>query len=307
MMTFSPLPLCRMFAALILFGAFAVTVQAQQKPITPEKAMMMGYVEDFLMNKAGEITMRQSLEWGGVQTDNEGNRTIRYKFEALIRDKENMLFYCDFTFDKDGNYVGTKHVEGFPKPAEKPDVTTLDGVKKLVEKFFAQNFRDITTRKTVQWGEMEKQENGHVALVYRYEAVLWEEDITLDERRFVFDKEGQVVSFDRTSKDFPKTIGKVENKWDVSTLEAVKKLVEKFFSQNYMDISARKMIRWGDIEKHDDGSVSLVYCYEATIQGKDKIVRQQRFTFDKNGKFVKVEDFDDAHDPRHSTSSEAKQ
>jgi len=196
MSTFLHFPLCRTFAALILFGAFALSVQAQPKPITPEKAMMMGYVEDYFNHNARDITMRKSLEWGEVKTNDKGNRTIRYKFEALIWDKDRFIFCSDFTFDKDGNYVSMTHIEGFPQPVEKPDVTTLDGVKKLVEKFFTQNYRDI---------------------------------------------------------------------------------------------SARRMIRWGELEKHDDGSVSLVYCYEATIRGKDNIIREERFTFDKNGKFVKVE------------------
>jgi len=202
---FSQFPLCRLFAALVFFGVFALAVQAQPQPqpITPEKAMMMGYVEHFFMHNARDITMRKSLEWGEVKTDDKGNRTIRYTFEALIWDKDRLIFCFDLTFDKDGKIVDMLRVEGFPKPVEKPDVTTLEGVKKLVEKFFSQNFRDITARKTVNWGELEKHENGNVSLVYRYEATIWDEDIILDERRFTFDKDGNVVSFART-EGFPK-------------------------------------------------------------------------------------------------------
>jgi hypothetical protein len=234
---FLQFPLCRTFAALIFLGAFALAIQAQPKPITPEKAMMMGYVEHFFMNNARDITMRRSLEWGDVQTDNEGNRTIRYKFEALIWDKDRILFYFDLTFDKDGNFVNLNHVEGYPKPVEKPDGTTLEGVKKLVEQFFSRNFIDITARKTVNWGELEKHENGNVSLIYRYEATIWDENIILDERRFTFDKDGNFVSCDRT-EGFPKEVGKVVR--DISTLEAVKKLVERFFSQNFKDITPER-------------------------------------------------------------------
>ena len=287
MTMFSQFPLCRMFAALMMVGAFALTAYAQPKPITSEKAMMMGYVEYFFMTNARDITMRKSLEWGEVQTDDEGNRTIRYKFEALIWDKDRVLFCFDLTFGKDGNLVKMTPLEGFPKPVEKPDVTTLEGVQKLVEKFFSQNFVDITARKTIRWGELEKHENGQVSLVYRYEATIRDESVILDERRFTFDKEGNTVSWDRTSADFPKEEGKVVQ--DVSTLEAVQKLVERFFTQNYIDITARKTLRWGEPEQHEDGSVSLVYCYEATIRNGDKIILEQRFTFDKNGGFVNVE------------------
>ena len=172
----------------------------ERKPITPDKAMMMGYVEDFFENNARDITMRKSLEWGEVQTDDEGNRTIRYKFEALIWDKDKLIFNSDFTFDKDGNYVNMVNVEGFPQLAEKPDVTTLEGVKKLVEKFFSQNFRDITARKTVRWGELEKHEDGSVSLDYRYEATIWDKDVIVEERRFTFDQDGKFISCDRTDE-----------------------------------------------------------------------------------------------------------
>jgi Spy/CpxP family protein refolding chaperone len=181
----------------------------QGKPISPEKAMMMGYVEDFFANNARDITMRKSLEWGDVQTDDTGNRTIRYKYEALIWDKERLIICSDFTFDKEGNYVNMVHVEGFPQPVEKPDITTLEGVKKLVEKFFSQNFRDITARKTVSWGELEKHDDGSVSLVYRYEATIWDKDVILEERKFTFDKNGEYQSCDHT-EGFPQPIGKAE-------------------------------------------------------------------------------------------------
>ena len=287
MTMFAQFPLCRMFAALMMAGAFALTAYAQPTPITSEKAMMMGYVEYFFMTNARDITMRKSLEWGEVQTDDEGNRTIRYKFEALIWDKDRVLFCFDLTFGKDGTLVKMTPLEGFPKPVEKPDVTTLEGVQKLVEKFFSQNFVDITARKTIRWGELEKHENGQVSLVYRYEATIRDESVILDERRFTFDKEGNTVSWDRTSADFPKEMGRVIR--DVSTLESVQKLVERFFAHNYKDITARKTIRWGELERHEDGSASLVYCYEATIRNGDKIVSERPFTFDKNGGFVNVE------------------
>ena len=88
----------------------------ERKTISPEKAMMIGYVEDFFKDNARDVTMRKSLEWGEVQTDGEGNRTIRYKFEALIWDRERIILCSDFTFDKDGNYVSMVSVEGFPQP-----------------------------------------------------------------------------------------------------------------------------------------------------------------------------------------------
>ena len=200
--------------ALLLCAAPAF---CQEGKLSPDKAIMMGYVEDFFMNNARDITMRKSLEWSDVKTDDKGNRTIRYKSEAFIWDQGKIISYSDFTVDKDGNFVGIKHVEGFPKPVEKPDVTTLEGVKKLVEKFFTQNFRDITARKTVRWGELEKHEDGSVSLVYRYEATIWNKDIILEERRFTFDKNGEVKSWNRT-EGFPKPVGKLDETTSLAKL-----------------------------------------------------------------------------------------
>jgi hypothetical protein len=204
MTLFARFSLCRLCAALFLFSVFTLTAQAQLKPIALEKAIAIGNVENFFMQNYRDMTMRKSLEWGDVQTDDKGNRTIRYRYEALIWDKDRSIFCDDFTFDKDWKFVKTERVKGFPKPVEKPDVTTLKGVQKLVEKFFSQNFRDTTSRKTLLWRQLEKLDDGSVALVYRYEAVIGGKETIVDERRFVFDKEGEFVSCDHT-EGFPIT------------------------------------------------------------------------------------------------------
>lgn len=139
-------------AFLLLVGLTSIG-HARQKQISPEKAQMIGYVEDFLMNNFRDVTMRKSLEWSDVRTDDKGNRTIRYRFEALIWDKDRKTLCWDFTFNPDGKYVGYQKVE--VAEAEKPDPTTQEGIQKLVEKFFSQNYRDITARETIDWGELE--------------------------------------------------------------------------------------------------------------------------------------------------------
>jgi len=43
------------------------------------------------------------------------------------------------------------------KKVEKPvNVSTQEGMKELVEDFFGKNFRDITSRRTIEWGELAK-------------------------------------------------------------------------------------------------------------------------------------------------------
>jgi len=84
-----------------------------------------------------------------------------------------------------------------------------------VEDFFNNNFRNITARKTISWGELEKHDDGSVSIVYRYEATTrtrarngWAGTSTtiLDERRFVFDKDWKIKSWDRT-EGFPQPVG----------------------------------------------------------------------------------------------------
>jgi hypothetical protein len=195
-----------LFRIIVILTFLAVTVltgYAEQKPISPEKAKMIGYVEDFLMHNFRDVTMRKSLEWGDVKTDDKGNSTIRYRCEALIWDKDRMILAWDFTFDKDGKFISQSKIVAEPVKIEKPDVSTTEGVKKLVEKFFSENFRDITARQTIKWGELEKSENGNVSIVYCYEAVIRNKDKIIFEQRFTFDKDGKYLNHETIEKKLP--------------------------------------------------------------------------------------------------------
>ncbi|MDR0520998.1 MAG: DUF3887 domain-containing protein [Planctomycetaceae bacterium] len=211
-----------MLLAALIFAGNAAEAEPPQ-PLPAEKAVMLGYVEDFLLHNFRDVTMRKSLEWGDVQTDDKGNRTIRYRCEALIWDKNRQILCWDFTFDKEGKYVAHSGVKGFPKQIEKPDVSTEKGVKQLVEKFFSQNYRDITARKTLKWGKPEKHENGNVSITYLYEATIWNKDKIIQEQRFTFNKDGEVVDSETIEK-MPVSAKKP----DVSAEKSVKQLVEKF-------------------------------------------------------------------------------
>jgi hypothetical protein len=68
----------------------------------------------------------------------------------------------------------------------------------------------------MQWGKLKKHDGGSVSLVYRYEATIWGKDVILDERRFTFDKNGEVQSWDRT-EGFPQPMEKGNNKADGAT------------------------------------------------------------------------------------------
>lgn len=100
----------------ILFCCLTLNAQAEKtEPISLEKARMIGLVEDFFTKNYRDVTMRKTLEWGNVETDENGSSTIRYKYVALIWDKERMTLCEEFTFDKDGNFIKNKKVDGYPQ------------------------------------------------------------------------------------------------------------------------------------------------------------------------------------------------
>jgi tetratricopeptide (TPR) repeat protein len=71
--------------------------------------------------------------------------------------------------------------------------------------------------------------------------------------------------------------------------ERVRDLVEGFFENNYRDITTRETLEWGEAITEENGNISIRYKYEATIWGKDKIINDETFTFDADGKFVSVQ------------------
>jgi tetratricopeptide (TPR) repeat protein len=66
------------------------------------------------------------------------------------------------------------------------------------------------------------------------------------------------------------------------------KWVEDFFRHNYRDITARRTLEWGEVQKEPSGNLSIRYKYLATIWDKDKLVIEEQYTFTPDGKFVSV-------------------
>lgn len=179
-------------------GHDAVEVTPQKGPTPPdrEKAEMMGRVEWVSMHGGRDVTARKSIEWGDVEYHENGNRSIRYKYYGTIWDKDVYVINQIFTFDPEGNPVSMKHVDGFPKkkPDKKIDTSTKQGMIELVEDFFTKNFRDVTSRKTIEWGEPEKLENGKASIRYKYEATIWNKDVKIMNQVFTFNADGDFVS-----------------------------------------------------------------------------------------------------------------
>jgi len=164
--------------------------------ISVEKADLMGRVEWAMMHGGRDITARKSLEWGDVQNDGKGNRSIRYKFDATIWDRDVYTMNMLFSFDAKGNIISRENVAGFPlKKVEKPvNVGTDEGMRELVEDFFGKNYHDITSRETIEWGPVTKAENGNSSIRYKYRARIWDKETKTINQVFTFDPKGKFIS-----------------------------------------------------------------------------------------------------------------
>ncbi len=174
--------------------------------ISVEQADLMGRVEWAMMHGMRDITARKSIEWGEVQQDGKGNRSIRYKFYATIWDRDMYIMNMIFKFDAKGNIISTGDVAGFPqKKVQKPvNVSTQEGMKELVEDFFGKNFHDITSRETIEWGELAKADNGNASIRYKYRARIGGQDAKIMNEVFTFDPKGKFVSV-KDVEGFPKS------------------------------------------------------------------------------------------------------
>ncbi|MCL2645859.1 MAG: hypothetical protein FWD61_02510 [Phycisphaerales bacterium] len=188
---------CGIFLLLVLL---CMTSYAQSTPpVSADKAKWMGYVEDYFMNNDRDITMRKTLTWGDPTTDAKGNVSITYKCEALVGDKHRFIFDAQFTFDKDGKLLDLKK-ESQEIVAAAPTDITQQTLKNGVEKFFGENFRDITARKTLKWGDMKTNADGTFSIDYQCEATIWDKDKLLIEYRFTFDKFGKYLGHETLEK-----------------------------------------------------------------------------------------------------------
>ena len=160
------------------------------------KAELMGRVEEFFLNNFKDITARKSLAWGNVEVTANGDRSIRYEYEARIWEKDTQVMNQVFTFDRAGKFVCFTNVAGFPKPKQaKPADTSSDaGMKELVADFFKNNFRDVTRRETIEWGPVTKTSDGKSSIRYKYLATIWNKNTVTNDQVFTFEPGGRFVS-----------------------------------------------------------------------------------------------------------------
>jgi hypothetical protein len=158
-----------------------------------------------MMHGGRDITARKSLEWGDIEIDKDGNRTIRYMFEATLPDEKAVIANQLFTFDAKGNILKTQDLPGYPKKA-----MTQARMKELVNDFLAQNFRDVASCEAIQWGNVAKTAEGNFSIRYKYRLSIhykgrdkpWSDSVTIMNQVFTFDPKGQFVSIEETAKKY---------------------------------------------------------------------------------------------------------
>ena len=67
-------------------------------------------------------------------------------------------------------------------------------VRGWVENFFQNNYRDITFRKTLKWGEVQTNADGTMSMRYKYEARIWDKETITSNQIFTFTRDGKFVS-----------------------------------------------------------------------------------------------------------------
>ncbi len=72
-------------------------------------------------------------------------------------------------------------------------------LKVLVEDFFSNNFQDITSRDTLEWGDMATDDDGNVSIRYKYRAKIWGRTTITNDQVFTFDSQGGFVSVEKAA------------------------------------------------------------------------------------------------------------
>jgi hypothetical protein len=79
-------------------------------------------------------------------------------------------------------------VPGAPTSAERKRLMSL------VEDFFQHNFRDITSRDSLEWGNVTTDAKGNDSIRYKYHAKIWDKDTITNDQVFTFDSNDKFVS-----------------------------------------------------------------------------------------------------------------
>jgi len=185
---------------ILALGALCVTSYAQSKPpISADKARMIGYVEDYFMDNDNGLTARKPLAWSDPTTDDKGNVTITYKYDASFRDGDRWVIEDRFTFDKNGKFVEVKNLSKEPPKANAVTKEIMEVIKGEIETYFRENKPDLADQKASRTS-ITANDDGTYSAEYLFIAAIPDSTEGLKGQnllvtwRFTFDKSGKYVS-----------------------------------------------------------------------------------------------------------------
>ncbi|MCL2700149.1 MAG: hypothetical protein FWE88_00485 [Phycisphaerae bacterium] len=201
----APSSLRRLSAVIVflLIGTLCLTGYAQSKPpISADKAKWIGYVEDYFLHNGKDITARKPLAWGAPTTDDKGNVTITYKYDASFQDDARLVIEDQFTFDKNGKFVEVKNLSKEPPKTNAVTIEEMKAVDGWLDTYFRENEPNLTNRKassTITY----KNDDGTYLVEHQFIAIVREAEgqepqNLLASRRFTFDKSGKCLSHKTT-------------------------------------------------------------------------------------------------------------
>ncbi|MDO8886174.1 M56 family metallopeptidase, partial [Candidatus Oleimmundimicrobium sp.] len=131
-------------------------------------------------------------------------------------------------------------------------------LQQLVEDFFKHNYRDITARKTIEWGEPEVDAQGNMSIRYKYEATIWDKDKIIENKVWTFDKLGKFVSVKNISVaqtlqqsgirgyEVNRKVSDFPDEEDMSTPEtayaAINRVMGSLGEQSWQKVSTKKVV-----------------------------------------------------------------
>lgn len=87
------------------------------------------------------------------------------------------------------------------RQVEPPEISLSQRMRLLVADFFAHNYRDITARKTIEWGQPVTHPNGNISIRYKWQATIWDEDQIISEAIFTFTPGGAFISVEKLQQE----------------------------------------------------------------------------------------------------------
>ncbi|MGA2257104.1 MAG: M56 family metallopeptidase [Thermoguttaceae bacterium] len=177
----------------------------------------------------------------GLRTPNEAGRQSDRNVAPILLDLANGLL-DNIKFQQEGNNVrlqtsvelGKTRLDALMTTiiasTQPPDVHTKNGMMALVEDFFRHNYHDITSRETIQWGEVTKTKEGDFSIRYKFRYSSWHGEPQIGNQVFTFNPKGEFVSVVDAEKHPPasparvyeihKKVSDFPNREDLTTPEA---------------------------------------------------------------------------------------